>query len=156
MLLQFASNLRDPEQVLPRRSLFLPSIAIKRAMGMGADVLADPRTFGIGAGVHVLVACQAIEEMALMSCCNLLRAETYLIDGTEQSSAGAFALRVRPELFVYDSDVVAPQSVGVIASALENAGCKCEMLAVQEMNEPSQYNVPQGHNKQCADQPSRL
>jgi hypothetical protein len=143
MLVLFANHLRQPKQVLPRRRLFLPSIAIKHAMGNGADVLADPQTFGISAGSHVLVACQAMEAVEVMSYCNLLRAETYFIDGKEQSSAVAFALRVRPVLFVYDSDVVAPQNVRAIASALKNAGCKCVMIAVQEMIEPShaQYNT---------------
>ena len=32
MLVLFASHLRQPKQVLPRRRLFLPSIAIKHAM----------------------------------------------------------------------------------------------------------------------------
>ena len=36
MLVLFASHLRQPKQVLPRRRLFLPSIAIKHAMGSGA------------------------------------------------------------------------------------------------------------------------
>ena len=62
--------------MLPRRRLFLPSIAIKHAMGSGADVLADPQTFGISAGSHVLVACQAMEAVEKASSMKHLIPET--------------------------------------------------------------------------------
>ena len=140
MLVLLANHLGQPQRALPRRRLFLAANAVKHAMGNGADVLADR---GIGVSDHVLVACQAMEAVEIMSYCNLLRAETFFIDGREQSSAVAFALRVRPSLFVYDSDVVAPQSVHAIATALQNAGCTCSMVAVQEAAVPShaQYHT---------------
>lgn len=125
---------REDRSPLPRRRLFLAGSTVRNSSPNGADILAER---GVIAGDQVLIAARAMETVEVWSFCSMLRADCFLIDGRDGSSAVAFALRVRPVLLIYDSDVVAPSTVTAISKALMENGCKCGMLAVSTKADPS-------------------
>lgn len=131
-VLYLNSRFRSPPP--PRRRLFLGANAINSAQGTAARALEER---GLGSGHQVLIAARSMEAVEMWQFCSLLRAEPFLIDGGDQGSAVAFALRVRPHWFVYDSDVIAIETVHGIAKALKDNGCTCVMLAVAEKAVPS-------------------
>ena len=130
-ILYLNSRFRSPPPA--RRRLFLGANAINSAQDTAARALEEQ---GLGSGHQVLIAARSMEAVEMWQFCSLLRADPFLIDG-DQGSAVAFALRVRPHWFVYDSDVIAIETVQGIAKALKDNGCACVMLAVAEKAAPT-------------------
>ena len=118
----------------PRRRLFLGAGGIRSTEQSAASLLAER---GLDAGKQVLIAARSMEAVEMWQFCSLLRADAYLIDGSDPGSAVAFSLRVRPHWFVYDSEVIALDTVHSIAKALKDNGCACFMLAVAEKAAPA-------------------
>jgi hypothetical protein len=125
---------REDHSPLPRRRLFLAGSTVRHSASNGADTLAER---GVIAGDQVLIAARAMEAVEIWSFCSLLRAECNMIDGKDDGSSVAFALRVRPVALVYDTDVIAASTVNAISKALKDNGCKCGMFAVSAKADPS-------------------
>ena len=119
ILYLYMQSRRQAQKPKARRRLFLAANSVKHSTGAGSDILNER---GLVPGAHTLIAARAMEAVEVFSFCNLVRAESFFIDGKEQSSSVAFALRVRPAIFVYDSEVISLQTVRAIVRALKDNG----------------------------------